>query len=150
MQPYPNPSYYVQYPQYGQVPNPYIDRLAQLQQYHQTLQPVQNQFQPLGKIVENIEIVKGTDIPMDGNAYYFPKADGSEIYSKQWLSNGTTQIMAFRPVVEEGLPEKIEDGKMNMFAQVLDGIQSDIKTLAEKIDRMGKPARAKKETAEDE
>ena len=33
-----------------------------------------NQFTPLGKIVESVDIVKATDIPMDGNMYYFPTA----------------------------------------------------------------------------
>ena len=85
MQPYLNPNYFNQY---NQMQNPYMDRMAQLQQYQQSLQqPLQptqmsgaNQMSALGKIVDSIDVVKATDIPMDGNAYYFPKADGTEVY----------------------------------------------------------------------
>ena len=35
MQPYLNPNYFNQY---NQMPNPYMDRMAQLQQYQQSLQ----------------------------------------------------------------------------------------------------------------
>ena len=76
--------------------NPYMDRLTQLQQYQQSL----NTFSALGKIVESEDIVKTTDIPMDGNMYYFPKADGTEIYAKKWLPNGQTQILAFKPILD--------------------------------------------------
>lgn len=76
--------------------NYYNDRIAQLQQYQQNL----NTFSALGKIVENEDVVKTTDIPMDGNMYYFPRADGSVIYGKQWLANGTTRLLTFKPIFE--------------------------------------------------
>ena len=107
MQTYQN--FYSQMSNYGQMmPNPYMDRMAQLQQYQQNLQqpivpaqtPVSNQMSALGKMVDSIDVVKATDIPMDGNAYYFPKADGTEVYCKQWLQNGTTRILTFKPVLD--------------------------------------------------
>ena len=62
-------------------------------------QPMQQQM-PMnqlstGKIVDSIDMVKVIDIPMDGNSYYFPKADGSEVYAKKWLPNGSTEISTF-------------------------------------------------------
>ena len=33
--------------------------------------------------------------------YYFPKADGTEIFGKQWLSNGQTRILTFKPVFDD-------------------------------------------------
>lgn len=71
----------------------------QLQQPIQQQIPVQNNLST-GKIVDSLEIVKVTDIPMDGNAYYFPKADGSEVYSKRWLANGKTEITRFIKAIE--------------------------------------------------
>ena len=61
-------------------PNPYMQRMEQLQQFQQSLQPpiqqpMQNQFPALGKVVENIDTVKTTEIPYQG-VYYFPTADG--------------------------------------------------------------------------
>ena len=106
MQPYPNPNYFSQYQQ--QMLNPYMDRMAQLQQYQQSLQqpvvPTQmpganQQMNVIGKIVDSMDVVKATDVPMDGNIYYFPKADGTEIFSKQWMSNGQTRILTFKPVL---------------------------------------------------
>ena len=76
--------------------NPYLERLAQMQQQHNL-----NTFSAFGKIVESKDIVKATDIPMDGNIYYFPKADGTEVYGKRWLANGQTQILAFKQVLDD-------------------------------------------------
>lgn len=61
-----------------------------------------------GKIVDSIEIVKVTDIPMDGNAYYFPKADGTEVYAKRWLANGKTEISRYIKAIETDTPEEVK------------------------------------------
>lgn len=158
MQPFVNPQYFNQYQQ-PQNYNPYMDRLNNLQQYQQSLQqpmlPTQmsgaNQFTPLGKIVDSVDMVKVADIPMDGNAYYFPKADGTEIYSKQFMPNGQTRILIFKPFLENEssiLPTDEVKMQFGAFGEVLEGIQNDIKMLNEKIDRI-KPTRAKKESVED-
>ena len=150
MQPYPNPNYYTQYqqPQF----NPYLQRMENLQQFQQTLQPT-NQIPAIGKVVESMDIVKVTDIPMDGQPYYFPKADGSEIYSKQFMPNGQTRILTFKPLLESepnnSTPEE-EKLKFDAFACVLEGIQNDVRTLSDKIDKIPKPTRGKKEVVEDE
>lgn len=90
------------YNPYGQqqfVPNPYMERMAQLQQFQQSLQTQQQQIGISGKVVESIDMVKATDIPMNGETVYFPKADGTEIYTKRWLPNGTTEVIAFKPIL---------------------------------------------------
>ena len=150
MQPYPNPNYFTQYqqPQF----NPYLQRMENLQQFQQTLQPT-NQIPAIGKVVESMDIVKVTDIPMDGQPYYFPKADGSEIYSKQFMPNGQTRILTFKPVLDgEANNSPNEDRKYDIraFGEVLGGIQNDIRLLNEKIDKMPKPTRVKKEVSENE
>ena len=107
MQQFPN-YYQTQVPTYQgnyqqpmmNMSNPYMDRMNQLQQFQQSLQGGNQNLQMLGKIVEIEDIVKATDIPMDGNMYYFPKADGTEIYAKRWLPNGQTQILAFKPILD--------------------------------------------------
>ena len=124
------------------------------QQYYQQQIPVSNQqFTPLGKIVESIDIVKTTDIPMDGNMYYFPKADGSEIYSKAWMPNGQTRILTFKPQFDDGNNISSNDEEkliLGTLEQFLEGIQNDIKVLNEKIDKISKPTRQRKEVSEDE
>ena len=153
MQPYVNPNYYAQYQQ--QI-NPYMQRMENLQQFQQALQQpptFQNNFSVISKVVENIDMVKVADIPMDGNMYYFPKADGTEIYTKQFGMDGRTRILTFKPVLDENpnnLPSEEEKLKIDAFNDVLLGIQKDIKELAEKVDKITKPSRTKKEAVEDE
>lgn len=107
----------------------------------------------LGKVVESMDIVKVTDIPMDGNVYYFPKADGTEIYSKQFMPDGKTRILTFKPLLEDNtniLSSEEEKLNFDAFNAFLEGIQADIKTLTEKVDKISKPNRSKKEVLEDE
>ena len=167
MQQYPNyfpmnnyPGNYGQQAQYGY--NPYnMQRLDHLQQFQQNLQqqqmPVQSQtLAPLGKIVESLDIVKATDIPMDGKLYYFPKADGSEIYAKQWLANGTTQILAFKPVFDAG-QGNIQDANkivsMPIPDDLIDVLMKRFDDLSERFDKLEKSikptARNKREVADE-
>ena len=78
----------------------------------------------IGKIVDSIDVVKATDVPMDGSMYYFPKADGTEIFGKQWLSNGQTRILNFKPVFDDdtnnvsGAEEKLKFGLSDETTEV--------------------------------
>lgn len=147
--------------------NPYMERMAQLQQYQQSLQqPMQNivsnqipganqQYAPMGKIIENVDVLKTTEVPMDGNIYYFPKADGSEIYSKQWLANGTTRILTFKPVFEDNTNNLLSDTeklKIGLSDEVTDVFMKRFDELEKRIDDlMSKKTtvRAKKESEEE-
>ena len=146
-----------------QTQNPYMERMAQLQQYQQSLQqpivptqtPVSNQMSALGKMVDSIDVVKATDIPMDGNTYYFPKADGTEVYCKQWLQNGTTRILTFKPVFEDdtnNLSSEEEKLKFEGFESVLTDISENVDSILEKINEITTPqktnAKTKKELSE--
>lgn len=137
------------YPQYGYQPMQ-PDRLSQLQQFQQTLQPAQmstsNQLMTLGKIVDSVDVVKATDVPMDGNMYYFPKADGTEIYAKQWLTNGQTRILTFKPIENAEAnnstqkAEKTNISGIDEFTEVLDAKFEELyKRIAET-----KPVNSKK------
>lgn len=112
MQPYTNPYYfqnnpsYVQ-PQYGQI-NPYPDRLAQLQaqqqQFNQSQYGQQMPVQPIGlngEVVDSIDVVKAKNVDMSGNVTYYPKADLSEIFTKQLMPDGTSKIVTYRAVQPE-------------------------------------------------
>ena len=161
MQPFPNPNYFTQYQQQF---NPYMQRMENLQQFQQTLQPQLqnnpnltpglNMLASIGKVVESMDIVKVTDIPMDGNIYYFPKADGTEIYSKQFMPNGQTRILTFKPLLDSepnALTNEEEKAKFEPINNVLRGIQEDIKALTEKVDKISKPtvSKSKKEVSDD-
>lgn len=107
--PYQQPimsNYMPQYGAYQYNPMANIQRFQQADQIQQPQmqQPQMSQLMPqqinfIGKIVDGEDTVKATDIPMDGNMYYFPKADGTEIYGKQWIVNECrTRILTFKPV----------------------------------------------------
>lgn len=53
-----------------------------------------------GKSVDSIDVVRATDIPMDGSVSYFPIADGSAIVTKQLGLDGASKITIFKPVSE--------------------------------------------------
>lgn len=56
-----------------------------------------------GKIVDSIDVVKATEVPLGGYGI-FPKGDLSEIYLKTWNGNGTSSIISFKPVIESASP----------------------------------------------
>ena len=146
------------------IMNPYMDRMAQLQQYQQNLQqPMQQQAIPgtgqqmnvIGKIVDSVDVVKATDVPMDGNMYYFPKADGTEIFGKQWLSSGQTRILAFKPVfdddtnnvsnTEEKLKIGLSDEATDVFMKRFDELEKRLDDFMAKSTTKTTTSRAKKE-----
>ena len=168
MQTYPNYSqmnnpYAQMNNMYAQPNNSYADRMNFLQNYQQSLQqpmlPTQmsgtNQMSTLGKMVDSIDVVKATDIPMDGNSYYFPKADGTEVYCKQWLQNGTTRILTFKPVLEDNpnnVSSDTEKLKISISDEVTEVFMKRFDELEKRIDDLMPKktvARAKKESEEE-
>ena len=159
------PTFYPQMNNNCQMPmqNPYMERITQLQQYQQSLQqpivPTQmsgaNQMSALGKMVDSIDVVKATDIPMDGNTYYFPKADGTEVYCKQWLQNGTTRILTFKPVLEDNpnnVSSDTEKLKISISDEFTEAFMKRFDELEKRIDDLmpkKTTARAKKESEEE-
>ena len=112
----------------------------QFQQRPMMQQQVQQQF-PVIKIVDSSDVVKTMDIPMDGNTYYFPKGDGSEIYTKRWLQNGTTEQSIYKKVdVAE------TENKVDPLFEKLNGIEEQITKIEELL---GKQKTAKKEVNKD-
>lgn len=163
MQQYQNPNFYGQQfmqPQY----NPYMQRMENLQQFQQALQqPIQNNtnltpglnmLASLGKVVESMDIVKVTDIPMDGNMYFFPQADGQAIYSKKFLPNGQTQILTFKPILDDNpntLSQNEEKFDFGAFNELTDTFKEQLNSLTDKIDKIEKylkPTSKKKEVDE--
>ena len=151
---------------YMPMQNPYMDRMNFLQNYQQSLQQpamltpnsgisMTNQMSTIGKVVDSIDIVKATDIPMDGNAYYFPKADGTEVYCKQWLQNGTTRILTFKPVLEDNtnnLSSDTEKLKISLSDEFTEAFMKRFDELEKRIDDLmpkKTTARAKKESDEE-
>lgn len=151
-----------QYYQQPYMQNPYMQRMENLQQFQQAIQPQAqmqgaNNFTPLGKIVDSVDIVKATDIPMDGSMYYFPKADGSMVFGKQWLANGQTRILTFKASLDEegnNLSNEVEKFKIEPSDEFLEVFQNMFDGVLERIDKLEKSlkpnSRTKKEVLADE
>ncbi len=166
------PQYYPQMNNYGQQYNPqqpYMDRLAGLQQYQQTLQQPQmvgtqmslpNQSIGLnGKMVDTVEQITANDVPMDGSVAIFPKKDMSEIYLKSWTPNGTIATVVFKPILEAqennsiSTPTEMKIGMDNEVTEVFMQRFDELKTKLEELEKsMTKPmtkstvSRTKKES----
>ncbi len=151
---------------YMPMQNPYMDRMNFLQNYQQSLQQpamltpnsgisMTNQMSTIGKVVDSIDIVKATDIPMDGNSYYFPKADGTEVYCKQWLQNGTTRILTFKPVIDDNtnnVSSDTEKLKISLSDEFTEAFMKRFDELEKRIDDLMPKktvSRTKKESEEE-
>ena len=152
------PQYYPQMNNYGQQYNPqqpYMDRLAGLQQYQQTLQQPQmagTQMslpnQPIGlngKMVDTVEQITANDVPMDGSVAIFPTKDMSEIYLKSWTPNGTIATVVFKPALDEqtnsvSAQPEMKIGMDNEVTEVFMQRFDELKTKLEELEQsMTKP-----------
>ena len=137
--------YYGYTPQYGR--NPYMQQPNVTPQYQPQvtdyMSQMQNAYQkPLalqGKTVDNIEVVKATDIPLDGSVSYFPLVDGSAIVTKQLQPDGTSRMIVYKPV-ETQQPKQVEVQETYITEKELDEKLSklDNKELKEEIEKMKK------------
>lgn len=95
-----------QYPQYANNNNYMPPMQQQMPPMQQQIQQQQPQPQPQlvlqGKAVDSIEVVKAMDVPLDGSITYFPKADGTAIYTKQLQKDGTSKLTIYEAITEEG------------------------------------------------
>lgn len=134
MQQFGNPFYnYNPYQAQYNPMNPYQERLAQLQ-----AQPAQPQAYPQqstglnGEIVDSIDVVRAKNVDMSGNVTFYPKADLSEIFTKQLMPDGTSKIVTYhamqsdqneqRDVAQYATVQNIND----MFAQFKNDLMKNI------------------------
>ena len=144
-------------PQYGAYNYNPMSRYQQQEQFLPAQIPVTNQQSQMqqmmpqqinfvGKIVDGEDTVKATDIPMDGNMYYFPKADGTEIYGKQWIVNeGRTRILTFKPsepadhnnstMMMEKSKFDLSDESTQLFLNKFEEISEKIGQLEDRFDK---------------
>lgn len=147
-----NPYYGYTPNQYGKVPYYMQQPIATTQYQPQStdyMGQMQNTYQkPLGlqgKTVDNIEVVKATDIPLDGSVSYFPLVDGSSIVTKQLMQDGTSRMIVYKPaettpkisdtenkeiyVTEKQLDEKLKTFNNEELKQEIEKLKKQIKEL---------------------
>lgn len=134
-----NNGYVPQYGTYQYNPMANIQRYQQQEQMLPTQMSGTTQQNVMGKIVDSIEAVKAVDIPMDGNSYYFPKADGTEIYGKQWQPNCTTRILTYKPCLDSSsnnLSSNDKKSKFDLSDESTELFMSKFDELSEKIGQL--------------
>ena len=124
--------------------NPYYPQQQRFQNVDQSSQqPMMATYQPpiqltkpttlLGKAVESIDVVKATDIPLDGSISYFPLTDGSAIVSKQLQTDGTSKIVVYKPT-QEDKKEEIKYVTIDDLQEAINDIDlSDIQDLKDDV-----------------
>lgn len=131
-------------PQYNPQ-QPYMDRLAGLQQFQQSLQPTQmpgaNQ-QMLeginGRIVPSAESIAANDVPMDGSMAFFPMQDMSQILVKSWNADGTIKTLIYKPFVQEpnNLSPGAEKAEIELSENVTAAFMQRFDDVASRIDKL--------------
>lgn len=117
-----NPNYMQR--QYPQMYQPNFNQMYQPQMYQQT--GIQ------GRIVDNVDVVKATEISLDGSVNYFPLADGSAIVTKQLQQDGTSRMVVYKPIVNE-TPKYITNDDLN---NEVTGLKQQIEELRSKLNRL--------------
>ena len=92
----------------------------------------------LGKSVDNIDVVKAMDIPLDGSISYFPLTDGSAIVSKQLQNDGTSKIVVYKPT-QEDKKDAIQFATLDDIQEAINDLDlSDIQDLKDDIKEIKK------------
>lgn len=144
MQQFGNPFYnYNPYQAQYNPMNPYQERLAQLQA--QSAQPQAYAQQPgglSGEIVDSIDVVRAKNVDMSGNVTYYPKADLSEIFTKQLMPDGTSRIVTYKASMPE-VPQQTQQQAVNLESlnamlgqlkmDILQGIGGELENIKQMI-----------------
>ena len=142
-------------PQFGGYMPQFNNRVQQPeQQYPQYTQSTQSTYPQnpqtytqaslglQGKLIDNAEVVKVTEIPMDGSVSYFPLADGSAILTKQLQVDGTSKVVIYKPSVES--EKAVETPQYVTEDKVLELIKKEpenVKELKEEIKNLKRQLR---------
>lgn len=83
--------------------NPYFNPYFNTQPQQVPPMPMKYNTGLQGKSIDNLEVVKAMDIPLDGSISYFPLVDGTAIVTKQLQQDGTSKITVFKPIESDEL-----------------------------------------------
>lgn len=150
MQQFGNPFYnYNPYQAQYNPMNPYQERLAQLQAQSAQPQAYPQQSTGLnGEIVDGIDVVRAKNVDMSGNVTFYPKADLSEIFTKQLMPDGTSKIVTYRAMQsdqneQQGVPQQTQQQTVNLESlnamlgqlkmDILQGIGGELENIKQMI-----------------
>ena len=121
--------------------NPYFNPYLNMQSQQVPPTPMRYNAGLQGKSIDNLEVVKAMDIPLDGSISYFPLVDGTAIVTKQLQQDGASKITVFKPIEADEATQQpkyatIEDidNKINEIKMPdIKGLQEEIRNLKKQI-----------------
>ena len=140
--------------------NPYMNRFYGQQQTNmpQPMEmPIPQQTMPQmainrlnGKQVDSIEVVKATDISLDGSVNYFPLIDGSAIITKQLMKDGTSKLTIYEPKTQKedmkfATIEDIDKRLEKLDFSEIDDLKDDLEDLKKELKDIKNKLKTKKE-----
>lgn len=156
--PYANPYQNQQFNNY-QMPQaaPYFGnqtaQMAPIQQYQPTVQPQNTTVQQngmMGRIVGNQSEITASEVPMDGLGY-FPVSDGSAIFVKTWLGDGSIRTIEYVPKEPLEAVTEPQSGNYEAIMQRFDKLETayqDIQDAIKDLKEAAKPRTTRKATNE--
>lgn len=96
-----------------------------------------------GKQVDSVEVVKATDVPLDGSISYFPLTDNSAIVTKQLQVDGTSKITIYKPIDEQKsevkylTSEDLEKALNGLNFDEIEDIKEEIKDIKKQLKKKG-------------
>lgn len=94
-----------------------------------------------GKIVQDANSIVANDVPMDGSVALFPKSDLSEIYAKQWASDGKISTVVFKPIQNacaDNSSQNEQNVKFGLSDDATTALDKKMDELLEKIEQLEK------------
>ena len=103
-----------------------------------------------GKQVDSIEVVKATDISLDGSVNYFPLIDGSAIITKQLMKDGTSKLTIYEPKTQKedmkfATIEDIDKRLEKLDFSEIDDLKDDLEDLKKELKDIKNKLKTKKE-----
>lgn len=99
-------------------------------------QPMPIQTPLLGKVVDSIDVVRATDIPLDGSTSYFPLTDGSAIVTKKLQVDGTSRTIVYKPIIERKREDDLAETSNFVSLEDFLDLKSDLDDLKKELDRL--------------
>lgn len=134
-----NPYYLQNYPQsYPQG----------VQNFTQPQPQAQAQIQPQtavalqGKTIDNLDVAKVVEYPLDGSVSYFPLVDGSAIVTKQLQNDGKSKTVIYKPIEPEEIKaDTPKYATMQEVEELLKQEPKEVKELKEEIKNLKRQIR---------
>lgn len=106
------------------------------QQYQPLYQPQPYQAQLpsiVGRMINDFNEIRISDIPTDGNPAFFAKRDLSELQARVWATDGSVKTIRFKQDVSDVPVQPSNEDvneRLNQMAERIDKIEKSLKTPA--------------------